>query len=483
MKKIQKLFTPTSIIILSLLIVTIFLRYYLFIHSNQLVKEFQNQNYKEIYAIDTLKITSRLNSLSNVINWVCIKGEHGGQVFYSMAKGDCSSGLFKQNQTLYIPEANDIKISFTTRLPKEFEIFFLIFFLSQSLLLVAIIKSTRLYENQKHINERERIKLARQMSHDIRSPLATLHTVIDDMELISTQSRKLIIDSIERINTIANSLLKETRKAVSSDDLDNKLPLIKEVSLAELIQDVVDHKNIEFSKIPNLEIRFLNSINSPATATLDEGELKRIFSNLINNSKEANNSNEKKIISIELFQELNEAVITIQDNASGIPEHILNKIGKEEITLKKNGNGIGLLHAFESVKRFGGDLTIKSSLSGTLVSIKIPVKSSHQQLDTVLIDDDELVRLTWKASASKRSQRLKTYSNAKDFLNDHLDFSRDINIYIDSNLSDGIKGEDIALELHQKGFLNISITSGHEKERFSSLVFLKEVRGKKPPWS
>lgn len=55
-------------------------------------------------------------------------------------------------------------------------------------------------------------------------------------------------------------------------------------------------------------------------------------------------------------------------------------------------------------------------------------------------------------------------------------------IYIDSNLAGGLKGEDIAVKLHELGFPNLYIVSWHEPERFSHLTFLKGVQRKNPPF-
>ncbi|MBI4655550.1 MAG: hypothetical protein HY746_02260, partial [Elusimicrobia bacterium] len=53
---------------------------------------------------------------------------------------------------------------------------------------------------------------------------------------------------------------------------------------------------------------------------------------------------------------------------------------------------------------------------------------------------------------------------------------------IDSELGDGIKGEDIAKTLNEKGFSNIYLETGHPAENFAHLSFIKKVISKEPPW-
>ena len=62
-------------------------------------------------------------------------------------------------------------------------------------------------------------------------------------------------------------------------------------------------------------------------------------------------------------------------------------------------------------------------------------------------------------------------------------YPKETKIYIDSELGKNIKGEDIAKELNTKGFNNIYIETGHPKEQFAHLKFIKEVIGKEPPWA
>lgn len=49
------------------------------------------------------------------------------------------------------------------------------------------------------------------------------------------------------------------------------------------------------------------------------------------------------------------------------------------------------------------------------------------------------------------------------------------------HLGDGIKGEEIAQSLREKGYSNICLETGHAPEKFSHIPWLT-VAGKEPPW-
>lgn len=474
MKKLLILTRPMAISVISLLILSSFLRYYLAINSQQLLKEFKNQNFREIYSMDTLKLSSRMNALSSVINWVCINGEVDSKSFYKMERGSCKNGIFQQQQTLLIPQANNIKISFTTRLPKEVEQLFLLFLGMQTLLIITLIISTKKAEEEKRTNEIRINKMARQMSHDIRSPLATFNTVISNLKSIPTEDLILLKKSIKRISEISDTLLTQSKSEVLLS------AQIKPSEISLVLKEIIDEKKIELAPNPKINI-CLNQISHSLFVDLNEIEFKRIISNLINNSVEAIKGSEVKI-DVSIKKENDSAIITVIDNGMGISADILSKLGMKELTTKTKGSGLGLTHCREKVKEWNGNFNIESTPNaGTKVEIKLPLNKEIKKT-SILIDDDELVKLTWASAAKKQNVELLTFSQREELLNSLEMLSKDVVFYIDSDLGNGFKGEDLAQELHQKGFENLYMATGYSDEAFAHLKFLRGVLSKTPPW-
>lgn len=476
MKKILILTKPLSIAALSLLIVSSFLRYYLYVSSVQMLHEFKNQNYKEIYSLDTLKIASRLNSLSTAINWVCIEGSINEKIFYKIQKGDCLTGLLQQNTILKLPQADNLKVSFTIKLPKEVEYLFAIFIIFQSLLIFALIKSTKKSEQEKRINDIKFNKLSRQMSHDIRSPLATLNTVIDEITNLDQSSKLLLKNSLLRINEISNKYLVNSKE----NSFTKNIPKYELVDLNDFLHQAIEFKRIEF-KNKNTILKY-NPSSMECLSKIDIVELDRIISNLINNSLEAHAT----LIEISIFSNSN-ITISIKDNGHGIPEEIISMLGSKEVSTKTTGNGLGIIHAKESIESWNGSFLIKSKMNTfTEISIILPISNVSPATDfekiTILIDDDELVRLTWEFKAKKKNINFKAFKSYDEFKQLINAYSKDSHIYLDSELGNNIKGEVIAQELSTLGFINISMATGNEKEHFKNFTFLKEVRDKTPPW-
>jgi signal transduction histidine kinase len=100
---------------------------------------------------------------------------------------------------------------------------------------------------------------------------------------------------------------------------------------------------------------------------------------------------------------------------------------------------------------------------------------------TVLIDDDALVHMNWKMAARAGGVELQAYKDPEAFVAGMSTLSKDTPIYIDSDLGNDIKGENIAKDLHEKGFTNLTMATGYGPEKFIHLPWLK-VTGKEPPF-
>lgn len=338
-----------------------------------------------------------------------------------------------------------------------------------------ILLETQLKEHDQEIENKVKtqaqLDLAKQLAHDIRSPLAALNSLLEDEQNLNP---KILKNSILRINDISNKLLKQTQHDLI------KLPSYNKVS--PIIQEIIEEKLIENSN-KKIIINFVPT--KLDEAFFEPSEFKRIISNLLNNSIEAS---EDPIIHINPSRETGNIIIRISDNGKGIPDIIVDNIGKKSITTKKHGNGLGLSHAYTQLKEWEGYMEIESTgACGTILKLTLKENNVHAEpamlnkKNIILIDDDELTRMTWEMKAKKTDIELKTFKDIQTFkaIMDAID--KDTEIYIDSELGD-IKGEALAIELNNIGFRNLSIASGHPPERFAEYTFLRSVISKKAPF-
>jgi len=138
-------------------------------------------------------------------------------------------------------------------------------------------------------------------------------------------------------------------------------------SLQRLIKDdfLKNHINIE-----------LNVSNS-SEIDIKENEFKHLILNIVNNSKDAFNENniQKRTIKITTKNiNKNDILIEFEDNAGGIPSHIIDDIFKPNVTTKSldKGTGIGLYMTTQIVKKYHGVLSVKNSKNGAIFSLVLP---------------------------------------------------------------------------------------------------------------
>lgn len=98
----------------------------------------------------------------------------------------------------------------------------------------------------------------------------------------------------------------------------------------------------------------------------------------------------------------------------------------------------------------------------------------------ILIDDDQLIHLSWKIFFKKNKMELGTFFSVDKFLQHCDDLSKDVPIYIDSNLQDGIKGELESKKIYEAGFSNLFLCTGYEKGDIEKPVWIKSIIGKSP---
>jgi signal transduction histidine kinase len=383
-------------------------------------------------------------------------------------KNQVTSAL-NSNQVLYI-----ITFHFSLKpiIYYAFMIWFLFFILSIPYLFI-IKKRLEKEFNEKLIFDKNFAlqEMALQVSHDIRSPLAAINQLKDELE--NKENFEVFENAIKKINLIADNLLNFDR---------GELTHFEVVEIVELIRTTIRLKEIE----KKISIAFTTNVKT-INVKISAIDFSRVFSNLINNSIDAKKSDVQISVQVDLTLHNDFIELKIIDNGIGISEAKLKDIGKQKsINYQKNnsGNGLGLTSAFKILKAWNSSLEITSTHNiGTIVKINIPIFTIINNLESciVLIENDELSSFNWSYKAKKKNLNFTAYKSPDDFFKNLNLYKKDTLFFIDSELDD-TKGEDIALKLFELGFTELYLTTGYSKDRFSHLKFIKDVIDKTPPF-
>lgn len=245
--------------------------------------------------------------------------------------------------------------------------------------------------------DEELARLAKKVSHDIRSPLAALDVCIEDMQRLPESTRVLVRSATNRIQDIANLLLSHSRRPVQTTQEE---PLL----LASFVAAVVSEKRTLHRDKLDLSLDFENPASAyGAFAAVPRCSFASIISNLINNAVEAVGLT--GTIVVRCFREDDNIVLEIIDNGPGMPAHILAQLGKPGFTHGKvQGNG-RVSQAMRDLRDWGGNLTYFSDAgSGTRARIVVPAVSCPDWFaeklvllsKVVIVDDDLSVHRVWR---------------------------------------------------------------------------------------
>lgn len=232
-----------------------------------------------------------------------------------------------------------------------------------------------------------RRKLIANISHDLRTPLATiqgyLETIILKKETLPEQDKEKYIDTILRSTIYLRKLVDDLFELSKLEAKEIK-PDPEVFSIGELIQDIYQ-KNILIAE--SSEIKLANKFpkDLPLIYT-DLKMLEQVIQNLVDNALKFTPKGGKVILSLERSE--NGVVFTIEDSGCGIDEEDLDYIfdrhhRSSEINFKRNsGLGLGLT----IVKKILDLQNIKFAVNsikneGTKFSLELPVTQNvHNNL-------------------------------------------------------------------------------------------------------
>jgi signal transduction histidine kinase len=217
-------------------------------------------------------------------------------------------------------------------------------------------------------------KVIYNVSHDLRSPLASLTGLInlidqeDDMDQIRLYT-SLMQKSVDKQGEFINDILLTIKNKKDTSDT-------KECNLVDIIEDVLSQNNYSTN---GKKLRYYQEIDVK-TIDCDDIKLKVILNNLISNAiKYSDPQKPDSWIKIRTYRLNYNCVIEVEDNGIGIKGMDKTKIFKKFYSGKQSqdSSGIGLYLTKDAVKQLGGSITVSSDyMIGSKFAIEIPYANS-----------------------------------------------------------------------------------------------------------
>jgi len=228
-----------------------------------------------------------------------------------------------------------------------------------------------------------RRELIANVSHDLRTPLATLRGYVETLlmkdERLSAEERrnylKTAVSHCERLGKLIDDLF-ELAKLDANETVLHAEPF----NASELVQDIIQKFEL-LAKERNIHIAANIGEHLPF-AYADIAMIERVLENLLDNALRY--TPESGSVSIELMNHRrDEITVQVSDTGSGIPQDELPKIfdrfyqADRSRKVKSSHSGLGLAVAKKIMELHGSSITVQSVLhSGTTFTFKLPVHPS-----------------------------------------------------------------------------------------------------------
>ena len=214
-------------------------------------------------------------------------------------------------------------------------------------------------------------EMAKQIAHEIKNPLTPMKLNIQYLQRLTDASgdadgnigriTKLLIEQIDTLSAIAAEFSNFAQIPLARNQVFNLSGQLK--NTIELF-DTHDKADIHL-KFEESEDIFVNA---------DREQFSRAVINLIKNAIQAIPDNQEGLVRISLKRSGHKAVISIEDNGSGIAPELQDKLFSPSFTTKTSGMGLGLAITKNIVENFKGRIWFHTKPGkGTTFFIEIPI--------------------------------------------------------------------------------------------------------------
>ncbi len=240
------------------------------------------------------------------------------------------------------------------------------------------------FEIQKQYEE-NRKELIAHISHDLKTPITTIKGYIEGIRDGIANTPEKYDRYIQTIYTKSVDLDRLIDELFLYSKLDlGKVPFVFEgFNLKNYLEDFIEELSFDLEE-KDVKLTFEYDKNGDFNIYADREKLKRVFSNIIENSLKFMDK-PKKVLLLTLHSKNGNLEIEISDNGLGIPEEslpfVFNRFYRADQSRNKltGGSGLGLSIAKMIVDEHHGQIRVESKQThGTKITIVLPHKYTGQ---------------------------------------------------------------------------------------------------------
>ncbi len=212
-------------------------------------------------------------------------------------------------------------------------------------------------------------EMLQMIAHQWRQPLNVINLNVMTIKMMVDQKKikkQKFDDIVEHISdTVAHmsQTIEDFRDFLTINNKSSEIPIIdlayKPMHLIEAQMDVM-----------GISFKFQSNVDKDKKIFIDSSKFFQIMLNLYKNSIDEFKGKdiEAPFIKVGILDDDNKLIITVEDNAGGIPEDIMSEIFNPYFSTKgKNGTGIGLYMSKKIIEdHIKGDIKVENTQKGAL---------------------------------------------------------------------------------------------------------------------
>lgn len=239
-------------------------------------------------------------------------------------------------------------------------------------LLISLTDITATKEIERELSRLDRLNLIGEMAasigHEIRNPMTTIRGFLQMVNERDDNSKyreyyQLMIGELDRVNAIISGFLNMAR-----DKTVNLRPRYLN-SIVRALHPMIQADASYTDKQVRLDL------GQPPRVLVDENEIRQLIINLARNGLEAMPAG--GVLTLRTRAEIGEALLEVEDQGTGIPAEMMEKLGTPFQTTKENGTGLGLAVCYSIAQRHRAKIEVDTGPGGTTFRVRFRKQAAN----------------------------------------------------------------------------------------------------------
>jgi len=238
-------------------------------------------------------------------------------------------------------------------------------------------RERKLAETREQILQNEHLvalgTLAAGAAHELGTPLGTMAILTAELE--QEYTAPALADLRRKLGILRRQVdrCKDALSVVSASGGASRAESGHRMAVRKYLDSVLE----EWQRLhPHAGLKVQIPEQATAATIIAERTLTQALVNVLNNAAEAS----PEEVSVEARWSAAELVLTIEDRGPGLSDEILEQLGRQPVTTKQTGLGVGLYLAQATIRRLGGNLHVcNRNQGGTRVHITVPLLESRME--------------------------------------------------------------------------------------------------------